>query len=126
MEVEPSNTFDLLKAITVTLACYGAFLSTYNFLVTHYGRLIVEFTPETGDEILGTIRVLNVGRPRFVDEIIVQNRSGRTIKSEDIDLTFTRGQSRRIKLERRSFQQCETVRVVIPSERRKFVHTFTV
>jgi hypothetical protein len=126
LEAESAQAVDLLKLIGVILGGYGAILSTYNFIAAHYGRLIVEYRAEGAEGVVGRVRLLCIGRPRFIDDVVLTNKNGQTIKVVDVGATMSRGESRRIMLEDRSFRSGQEIKVIITSERKVQSRSFTI
>ena len=125
MADELNQGTDLLKLVGVILGGYGALLSTYNFFTSHYGRLIVEFTGDHTDDAAGRLRVLCLGRPRFVDEIIIRDEDGNIVLAVDVDRTLSRGESYRTTLSGRAFGSGKKYQAKVISEQKEITHDFT-
>lgn len=115
---------DLLKLAGVILGGYGALLSTYNFFTSHYGRLIIEFTDDPSDGAAGRLRILCLGRPRFVDELVIRDKGGSVVLMADIGRTLSRGESHRTTLTKRAFGSGNKFQAEVLSERKKITYDF--
>ncbi|MEP0551932.1 MAG: hypothetical protein ABJC91_13970 [Lentilitoribacter sp.] len=124
MADELNQGTDLLKLIGVILGGYGALLSTYNFFTSHYGRLIVEFTRDHTDDAAGRLRVLCLGRPRFVDEIIIRDEDGNIVLAVDVGRTLSRGESYRTALSSRAFGSEKKYQAKVISEQKEITLDF--
>ena len=120
------QAIDVLKVVGLLLGGYGAILSTFNFWASHYGKLIVEFqTSKSSLENIGTVRILCVGRPRFVETVSILDSSGKSVLEIDIMETLSRGEARKVYIPEKSVRERGTYTAAVASERKIFRDQFS-
>jgi hypothetical protein len=118
---------DAVKIAGLMLGAYGAILSTFNFFSAHYGRLIVEFqNAASGSGNLGTIRLLCIGRPRFVETVKILDVGDKILFEADVMETLSKGEARKILVPERSLRKEGTYQIAVNSERRIFLKHFSL
>ena len=88
MADEASQAVDMFKLAGLILGGWGATLSTYNFFASHFTRLLIEFIPDRSQQTAGRVRILCLGRPRFVDEMTIIDASGKIIAGDNVGKTL--------------------------------------
>ena len=120
MADEASQAVDMFKLSGLILGGWGATLSTYNFFASHFTRLLIEFIPDRSQQTAGRVRILCLGRPRFVDEMTIIDESGKIIASDNVGKTLARGESHRKSYAKNSLAKGTVYEIQILSERNTY------
>ena len=126
MADEASKAVDMFKLAGLILGGWGATLSTYNFFESHFTRLLIEFIPDRSQQTAGRVRILCLGRPRFVDEMTTIDASGKIIASDNVGKTLARGESHRKSYAKNSLAKGTVYEIQILSERNTYRKKFSI
>ena len=126
MADEASQAVDMLKLAELILGGWGATLSTYNFFASHFTRLLIEFIPDRSQQTAGRVRILCLGRPRFVDEMTIIDAPGKITASDNVGKTLARGESHRKSYAKNSLAKCTVYEIQILSERNTYRKKFSI
>jgi len=81
---------------------------------------LIEFIPDRSQQTAGRVRILCLGRPRFVDEMTIIDASGKIIASDNVGKTLARGESHRKSYAKNSLAKGTVYEIQILSERNTY------
>ena len=89
---------------------------------------MIEFIPDRSQRTAGRVRILCLGRPRFVDEMTIIDASGKIIASDNVGKTLARGESHRKSYAKNSLAKGKgtVYEIQILSERNTYRKKFSI